>query len=120
MHRKAPHSASGILAGGKVPDPEKAAGNTCESGHCAYHGQLPGMSDWRNHSQPPPHRRSVGRQGSARPKSSKKKRRVQRETAPFAMPATSPWCQGQLLRILGGSPQSAMRPSITGLLLVQG
>ncbi|RNC61482.1 hypothetical protein TcCL_ESM00765 [Trypanosoma cruzi] len=111
MHRKALHSASGILAGGKVPDPETAAGNTCESGHRAYHGQLPGMSDWGNHSQSPPHHRSVGRQGSTRPKSSKAKRKAQRETAPLAMPATSPWCQGQLPRIVGGSPQSAMRPS---------
>ncbi|KAF8275983.1 hypothetical protein TcYC6_0011160 [Trypanosoma cruzi] len=43
MHRKAPHRASGILAGGEVPDPEKAAANTCESGHRACHGQLPGI-----------------------------------------------------------------------------
>ncbi|EKF27618.1 hypothetical protein MOQ_008651, partial [Trypanosoma cruzi marinkellei] len=33
------------------------------------------------------------------------------ETAPMAMPATSPWCQGQLPRILGGSQQPAVFPS---------
>ncbi|EKF27727.1 hypothetical protein MOQ_008540 [Trypanosoma cruzi marinkellei] len=69
------------------------------------------MSDRGIHSQSPPHNRSVGRQGSTRLRSSRTKQRAQRETAPMAMPATSPWCQGQLPRILGGSQQPAVFPS---------
>ncbi|RNC44586.1 hypothetical protein TcCL_NonESM05693 [Trypanosoma cruzi] len=37
-------AAPAVFLQGKAPDPEKAAGNTCESGRRACHGQLPGIS----------------------------------------------------------------------------